>query len=273
MVGFANAKINVGLHILSRRSDGYHEIETVFYPLYGLRDVVEVVRSTSTYIVNTGLEVDVPLEKNLVYRAYKLLKQDYDLGEVMFYLHKIVPMGAGLGGGSADAAQVLVLLNREFDLGLSDERLHEYARCLGADCSFFIYNKPMIAGGIGDLLEPIELDLENYNIVVVKPRFSIGTAVAYSLMRPQERDVSLRELVSRPVEEWKHIVVNDFEQVLFAHYPELEELKKRLYDMGALYVSLSGSGSAIYGIFNDSINLDTLGQGNEFVWQSKNNQI
>ncbi len=273
MVGFANAKINIGLHILSRRSDGYHDIETVFYPLYGLRDVVEVVQSRSTDIVNTGLVVDVPLEKNLVYRAYKMLKQDYNLGHVMFYLHKVVPMGAGLGGGSSDAAQALVLLNKEFDLGFGDVELHNYARRLGADCSFFIYNKPMIARGIGDVLEPVDLNLENYNIVVVKPVFSIGTAEAYSMVEPRERDISLVELVNRPVEEWRDFVVNDFENALFPKYPQLVEIKQRLYDLGAIYVSLSGSGSAIYGIFNDVVNIEPLEADYQFVWQSKNNQI
>ena len=270
MVGFANAKVNIGLHILSRRSDGYHEIETVFYPIFGLRDVVEIVRSTSVDLVNTGLVVDVPNEKNLILRAYQMLRQDFELPPVMFYLHKVVPMGAGLGGGSADAAVALELLNGEFDLGLEREQLHEYARRLGADCSFFIYNKPMIATGIGDVLKPVDLDLEQYNFVIVKPGFSISTAEAYSLIKPKHRDISLESLISLPLEQWKAAVKNDFERALFPRYPQLARIKQRLYDLGAIYVSLSGSGSAIYGIFNDTINLDPLRSDYEFVWQSKN---
>ncbi len=273
MVGFANAKINIGLHILSRRDDGYHEIETVFYPVGGLRDVVEVVRSGSVDIVNTGLQVDVLMDKNLVYKAYELLKKDFDLGAVVFYLHKIVPYGAGLGGGSSDAAVVLDLLNREFSLGLDKTMLQEYARRLGADCSFFVYNRPMLATGIGDRLEEIDLDLEDKNIVIVKPGFSISTAEAYSLVKPRHRDVSLRDIVLRPLEEWKDVVVNDFEEALFPRYPELAELKARLYDMGAIYVSLSGSGSALYGIFNQKIDLSVFEKDTEFSWQSKNYEI
>ena len=269
MVGFANAKINLGLHILRRRQDGYHEIETVFYPVRELRDVVEVVPGSSVDLVNTGLAVDVPLEKNLIYKAYQMLKQDFDLPEVMFYLHKQIPMGAGLGGDSADASVVLQLLNKEFDLGLDTGRLHEYARRLGADCSFFLYNEPMIARGIGDELEKVEVDLDAYNIVIVKPGFAISTKEAYSLVRPDRRRQSLSELIALPVEQWKDHVVNDFEQVLFPVYPELQEIKNRLYELGAIYVSLSGSGSAVYGIFNRQINLESLKSKYEFVWQSK----
>ncbi len=269
MVGFANAKINIGLHVLSQRSDGYHEIETVFYPLMGLRDVVEIVQSSSTDIVSTGLTMDVPLEKNLIFWAYQMLREDFGLGEVMFYLHKVIPMGAGLGGGSADAAVILELLNKQFNLGLSRESLQRYASRLGADCSFFVYNVPMLASGIGEILKPVDLDLDQFNIVVVKPRFSISTAHAYSLVRSREHEITLSQLISLPVEEWRDSIVNDFEQALFPVYPQLKSLKQRLYDLGAIYVSLSGSGSAIYGIFEEKIELGDLDRDYEFVWQSK----
>ena len=269
MIGFANAKINIGLHILRRLENGYHEIETVFYPLYGLQDVVEIVRSESLDIVNTGLQVDVKIEDNLVIKAYNLLQKDFNLPKVMFYLHKNIPLGAGLGGGSANAVTVLQLLNKEFDLNLPLHLLQLYAKRLGADCSFFLYNNPMIARGLGEKLSEIKLDLEGYNIVVVKPDFSINTAKAYSLSIPKEKNVSLEELVCLPVEKWKQHIINDFEQVLFPLYPELKDIKKVLYDLGALYVSLSGSGSAIYGIFDRAINLEKLSAKYSFVWQSK----
>ncbi len=270
MLGFANAKINLGLHILGRRDDGYHEIETIFYPVYQLRDIVEVVQASSVDIVQTGMELDIPLEKNLVYKAYKLLSEEYNLPPVMFFLHKIIPFGAGLGGGSADAAKTLELLNAYFKLGIDEKTLADYASKLGADCAFFIYNKPMLARGIGNELFPVEIDLSEYNLVIVKPDFSISTAEAYSLVKPRKHIVSLFDVIKYPVEQWKDYMENDFESFLFPRYPLLKEIKQALYEKGALYVSLSGSGSAMFAIFDRYVDMTDMQNKLPFIWQSKN---
>ncbi len=265
MVGFANAKINIGLQIIGRRSDGYHLINTVMYPLKQLSDVVEIVPSRFTDIVLTGFELQVEPQQNLVFRAYELLRQYFDLSPVTIYLHKNIPHGAGLGGGSSDAATVLKLLNDLFSLGLSISQLENFARQLGADCAFFIKNKPAYARNIGDELSEISLDLSRYNIVVVKPGFEISTAEAYSMVKPRQPGVDLRQAVALPVERWKDLIFNDFEFFLFKKYPELGRIKQDLYRLGALYASLSGSGSAVYGIFDKKIDLSQLDYA--FVWQ------
>ena len=265
MVGFANAKINIGLQIVGRRSDGYHLINTVMYPVGQLADVVEIVPSKFTDIVMTGIELKVKSQQNLAFRAYELLRQWFDLQLVTIYLHKNIPHGAGLGGGSSDAATVLKLLNDLFSLGLSISELENYARQLGADCAFFIKNKPVYATGIGDELSEISLDLSRYNIVVVKPGFEIDTAEAYSMVRPRQPAVDLRQAVALPVERWKDLIFNDFEFFLFKRYPELGRIKQDLYRLGALYASLSGSGSAVYGIFDKKVDLSQLDYA--FVWQ------
>ncbi len=270
MLGFANAKINLGLHILGRRDDGYHEIETIFYPVYQLRDIVEVVEASSVDIVQTGIELDIPLEKNLVHKAYKLLSEEYNLPPVMFFLHKIIPFGAGLGGGSADAAKTLELLNSYFDLGIGQSQLADYASKLGADCAFFIYNRPMLARGIGNDLLSVDLDLSGYNIVIVKPDFTISTAEAYSLVKPVDHSLSLLDVIKYPVEHWRDYLVNDFERFLFSPYPLLKEIKQILYEKGALYVSLSGSGSAMFAIFDRYVDITDIQDKFPFIWQSKN---
>ncbi len=265
MVGFANSKINIGLQIVGRRSDGYHLINTVMYPLKELADVVEIVPSNFTDIVMTGLELDVDRKNNLVFKAYELLARDFGLQPLMFYLHKNIPHGAGLGGGSSDAATVLKLVNNLFSLGLSDSQLEGYARRLGADCAFFIKNQSAYATNIGEQLSEISLDLSRYNIVVVKPNFEISTKQAYSMVEPQKPQVDLRQAVSLPLEQWRDVIFNDFEKFLFKKYPQLQQVKRQLYAMGAVYASLSGSGSAVYGIFEKKIDLTQLDY--PFVWQ------
>ena len=266
MIGFANAKINIGLQIIGRRSDGYHLINTVMYPVREFNDVVEIVPSKSFGLVTTGLPLDVVTEKNLVYKAYQLLKDHYNLPPVNIFLHKIIPYGAGLGGGSSDAAQVILLVNKLFNLGLSTEQMKDFASRLGADCAFFIENTPALATGTGTELTALDLNLDSYNIVILKPDFGISTKEAYSMVKPSEPGFDLAQIAKLPVEKWKDYIVNDFERFLFPKYPVLADIKSRLYDSGALYASLSGSGSALYGIFPDKTDLTLF--GDIFAWQS-----
>ncbi|MFV0593317.1 MAG: 4-(cytidine 5'-diphospho)-2-C-methyl-D-erythritol kinase [Draconibacterium sp.] len=248
MISFPNAKINIGLNVVSKRADGYHNLETVFYPVK-LTDALEVVESDKPRFSASGLPIDGMPENNLVFKAYHLLQQKFDLPPVHLHLHKIIPFGAGLGGGSADAAFTLKMLNEYFSLGLNDDQLEKYAAKLGADCPFFIRNKPVFAHGIGDQFEPLDLDLSAYEIVILKPEFSVGTADAYRNIVPQKSDFDLRDLAGLPIEEWRTFIKNDFEKSVFPHYPQVESLKNLLYGNGALYASMSGSGSAVYGIF------------------------
>ncbi len=264
MIDFANAKINIGLYITEKRKDGYHNIETVFYPI-GLEDVMEILPSRQFELTETGLATGVSYHKNLVYKAYEMLKEDYGISPVKVYLHKNIPSGAGLGGGSSDAARMLVMLNNLFELGLSKNCLKNYARRLGADCAFFIDNKPVLAKEKGDVFEKIDLDLSQYRFVVVKPGFSVSTPEAYSLVKPQKHNVSLKNAVKKDITKWKDLVVNDFEEFLFPKYPYLKQIKDFLYDKGALYASMTGSGSALFGIYpGDYDNFDDFDF--DFFW-------
>jgi 4-diphosphocytidyl-2-C-methyl-D-erythritol kinase len=248
MLTFPNAKINIGLTIVEKRSDGYHNLETVFFPI-GWKDALEVIPSEVSSLTLSGIPIQGDVNKNLVMKALQLLKADFSIGELAVYLQKNIPFGAGLGGGSADGACMLRLLNDYFKLHLSDDQLAAYAVRLGADCPFFIYNKPMFASGIGDRLEPVELSLRDYFIVVVKPDVAVSTADAYSMVVPRRPQQSLKELIQQPVERWRETIGNDFETAVFAKYPAIAHLKAELYAQGALYASMSGSGSAVYGIF------------------------
>ncbi len=248
MISFPNAKINIGLNVVSKRTDGYHDLETIFYPVQ-LADALEMVVSERTEITVSGIVIDGELNDNLVIKAYNLLKEEFDLPPVKFHLHKVIPFGAGLGGGSADAAFTLKMLNGSFKLGLKTDQLENYATKLGADCAFFIQNKPTFATGIGNQLQPINLDLSNYQIVIIKPNISVSTKDAYQNIVPQNPTIRLFNLVNSPVSAWKNQVINDFEKSVFSSFTQLSELKKLLYMLGAEYVSMSGSGSALFGIF------------------------
>jgi 4-diphosphocytidyl-2-C-methyl-D-erythritol kinase len=248
MIVFPNAKINIGLHVVSRRSDGYHNLETVFYPVQ-LTDALEMAENKTTGITFSGLPVEGPPGENLVLKAYHLLKNDFGLPPVQFHLHKTIPTGAGLGGGSSDAAFALKMLNEYFQLRLSTEKLKSYAVKLGADCPFFIENKPMFASGIGDLFSPMELNMTQYRIVILKPEVSVSTVLAYKNVVPVPPEFNLKKLSGLPIEQWKETVVNDFEKSIFPLFPDIEKWKKKLYEAGALYASMSGSGSAVFGIF------------------------
>lgn len=267
---YPNAKINIGLSVTERRTDGYHNLETVFYPV-GLRDVLELNWEEGPkrvcYFENTGIAIDCPEDKNLVVRAYKLLASAYDLPAVRINLFKTIPFGAGLGGGSSDAAYTLKALNEYFELRISEKGLENYASRLGSDCAFFIRNRPAFASGKGDVLEDMALELDEYEIVIVKPDCKVSTAEAYAGISPAKAVFNLRELNLLPLTAWRKQVKNDFETTVFAKYPAIRKVKEELYNRGALYASMTGSGAGVFGIFpKGDVVLDTL-QGN-IIWRT-----
>ncbi len=249
MIVFPNAKINIGLNVVSKRDDGYHNLETIFFPVK-LADALEFVEAEETKLTTSGIVINSDPEDNLVLKAYHLLKADFNLPPLHFHLHKVIPFGAGLGGGSSDAAFTLKTLNEFYKLGLTTERLENYAAQIGADCPFFIHNKPTFATGIGNRFHEIELDLSGYEIVILKPDVSVSTPEAYKNVIPRNPKFRLTEIVKNPVNDWKNLIVNDFENSVFPKYPQIAELKQFLYKMGAGFASMSGSGSAVYGIFH-----------------------
>lgn len=254
MILFPNAKINLGLNITRHRADGYHDLESIFIPV-GWKDVLEIVpaKGLCTTLTTFGKPVNCPPEANLVMRAYKALDSIIPLPPVDIFLEKIIPDGAGLGGGSADAAFTLKALNEMFALGLDKPMLASIAGKIGADCAFFIYNRPMLATGIGTSLSPIDVDLSSYYIIIVKPDVSISTREAYSGVTPHPWNVPLTSLIAS---KQLDAIVNDFEQSIFKLHPELDKIKHQMIEMGAVYASMSGSGSAIYGLYaNESIAL------------------
>jgi 4-diphosphocytidyl-2-C-methyl-D-erythritol kinase len=249
MVFFPNCKINLGLKILRKREDGFHDLETAFYPL-AVRDVLEIIRSEQLEFTATGLPIPGDAEGNLCLKAYQLLKKDFpQLSPVHIYLHKHIPIGAGLGGGSSDGATTLRLLNASFHLQLPDEKLLDYAAQLGSDCPFFILNKPCLAGGRGEKLTPIGLDLQGYSFAIVHPGVHISTAWAFSQCRPDAGGKPIETIIRQPADTWAAELINDFEKPILQSYPELKALKEQLYSQGALYASMTGSGSSFFGIF------------------------
>lgn len=251
MITFPNAKINLGLNIVERRPDGYHNIETIFYPV-PLTDVLEIVPAVAgeTTLTCHGNPVDCPADKNLVMKAYRLMSDRYGLPPVEMHLYKHIPDGAGLGGGSSDAAHAMVMLNKMFDLHVADDELASMAATLGADCAFFVYNRPMMATGIGDELSAIEVDLNGKTLLLVKPREGVDTRTAYSRVTPRPSATPLPEIIKLPVMAWDGLLVNDFEPSVFAALPQLWVIKAQLMDAGALYAAMSGSGSTVFGIFD-----------------------
>jgi 4-diphosphocytidyl-2-C-methyl-D-erythritol kinase len=253
MISFPNCKINLGLSIIAKRPDGYHELETVFYPV-GLQDMVELVHSDATNqaitFSNTGLPIPGDETHNLCVKAYHLLKTDFpNLPAVKIHLHKHIPMGAGLGGGSSDGTAVLLLLNQQFNLELSTHQLVDYAAKLGSDCPFFVHNKACHATGRGEILQPFNCDLSAYQFVLIHPAIHVSTAWAFAQLNPHSKTKSIAEIVAQPIETWKKELINDFETPLFSAHPILASIKEKLYDQGAIYASMSGSGSSLFGIF------------------------
>jgi 4-diphosphocytidyl-2-C-methyl-D-erythritol kinase len=279
MITNPNVKINLGLNVLRKREDGFHDLETLFVPYFGIKDTLEIITgddfsttSAMLFAKYNGVEqglvqgisedgklmitiareegVDLDPLKDLTAKAYFILAEDFNLPPVKIFLEKTSPVGAGLGGGSADAAFALKMLNELCGLGLSDQKLAEYASRLGSDCAFFIYNRPMIGEGRGEILTEWPVDISGYDLQVLTPEgVSVSTKDAYSGIRPHLPEVPLRDVLARPVEEWQGVLVNDFEETVFAKYPELDAIKRSLYECGAVYASMSGSGSALFALF------------------------
>lgn len=253
MIVFPNCKINLGLHILRKREDGFHDLETIFYPI-PLNDALEIIQHpspvTDIEYSSSGLIVEGSLTDNICVKAYQIVKQDFpDLPSVKMHLHKVIPMGAGLGGGSADGAFTLLLLNRKFNLGLQEQQLIDYALRLGSDCPFFIRNKPSFATGRGEYLQEISLDLSAYKFVLVNPGIHINTGWAFSQISPSFTRPPLIEIIKSPVESWKNTLKNDFEKPIVQQHPEIGYCIEILYRSGAVYAAMTGSGSTVYGFF------------------------
>jgi 4-diphosphocytidyl-2-C-methyl-D-erythritol kinase len=270
MICFPNAKINIGLNITGRRPDGFHSIETVLFPVE-LCDVLEFVEDknpgkTDFRLSCTGIDLKILPEDNICIKAYQLLKNKYDLPKISIHLHKIIPVGAGLGGGSSDAAYMLKNLNKVFHLNISNKMLQGYAAKLGSDCPFFINNNTVFAYERGNKFREIDLALGGYYIVIVYPNIQISTGSAYSKAFIKTPEKSIKDTIKLPVKEWENVIKNDFERTIFPKYPEIRNIKKELYNMGAIYASMSGSGSALYGIF-DSIPEIKKSLRNYFIWQ------
>jgi len=265
MLAFANAKINLGLNITEKRPDGYHNLETVFYPVK-LYDVVEITDAAATSCVIAGIEVPGDAGDNICIKAYHALKKDFDIPAQQITLLKNIPVGAGLGGGSADAAFLVKLLSDKFKLGLSLVQMEEYVKPLGADCAFFVRNKPVFAYGKGDEFSRIELDLSGYFLVLVKPPVSVSTAGAFSALKPAMPEFSLKELIRLPVQDWKRKVKNDFEGPIFDQYPEVGRIKDQLYHAGATFALMSGSGSSVFAIFENAVALPELEKENRVFY-------
>ena len=268
MVIFPNCKINLGLNIISKRHDGFHNLETVFYPV-ALHDALEIIPASDGIFEfhSSGLSIPGKLEKNLCVKAFQLLQLDFRLPAVKMHLHKVIPMGAGLGGGSSDGAFTLKLLNNLFNIGLKSDQLKDYARILGSDCAFFIENQSCYAFEKGDRFEPVPVALSGLNLVIVIPDVHISTSDAYRAITPAIPVQPIKELIKIPIGQWKGRLANDFEIPVFEKYPVIREIKFALYKMGALYSAMSGSGSAIFGLFKDVPPVVGLFRGC-FVWVS-----
>ena len=264
MITFPNIKINLGLSITEKRPDGYHNLETVFYPV-ALEDALEIRTNPEAQQKFTlhqhGMEIAGNPENNLVVKAYLLLDKEFHLPPVEIHLYKHIPSGAGLGGGSSDAAFMLKLLNEHYNLQLSDNQLEDYAATLGADCACFIKNTPTYAEGIGNIFSPIELSLKGYRIMIVKPDVFVSTREAFANIRPHRPEYPVREVIRRPVAEWKDTLINDFEASVFPQYPVIGEIKEELYHQGAIYASMSGSGSSVFGLFAAGTTLPEIDWG------------
>lgn len=273
MINFPCAKINLGLNIVEKRNDGYHNLQTVFLPVQ-LCDALEIKTMSELFPSDTNCDLKVSGDgiccneaDNLVVKAYNMLAADYEIPRIHTHLYKRIPSQAGLGGGSSDAAFMLKLLDQRFRINAGNAELEKYAARLGADCPFFINAEPAYAEGIGEILSPVEITdnaLSGYTLVIVKPQVSVSTKEAFAGITPHMPKVSCREIVAMPIEEWKGLLTNDFEDSVFAQYPELQTIKNKLYEAGAAYAQMSGSGSSIFGIFktkpcNDSIHKTFVG--------------
>ncbi|MFZ4740799.1 MAG: 4-(cytidine 5'-diphospho)-2-C-methyl-D-erythritol kinase [Bacteroidales bacterium] len=252
MIAFPNCKINLGLYIENKRSDGFHNIKTVFYPIE-LTDVLEIIESDTSHFVMSmsGIPVNGDFRSNLCYKAYSLLKNDFSLPAIKIHLHKAIPHGAGLGGGSSDAAFTIKMLNNKFNLNLNIKQMQQYASKLGSDCSFFIENKTVIAKEKGYVFENIEISLNDYHIIIAKPNIGVSTPDAYKWIKPRNEEIDIMSIIKQPIEHWKDILINDFEESVFKKHPIIASIKELLYKNGAIYAAMSGSGAAVFGIFKE----------------------
>ncbi|MBR9777647.1 MAG: 4-(cytidine 5'-diphospho)-2-C-methyl-D-erythritol kinase [Cytophagales bacterium] len=267
MIIFPNAKINLGLHVLRKRNDGFHDIETCMYPI-PLKEALEIIPSKSFSFSHSGISIPGDSDNNLIVKAYQLLAEDFpELPTVAIHLHKSIPIGAGLGGGSADAAFTLSLLNQLFSLGLTTKQLENYASQLGSDCPFFIQNNPQMAEGRGEKLAPLHLDLSGNWLCLIHPGIHIGTKEAYGGIQPKLSGKNLRTILSDQ-STWKYQLINDFEKGIFDSHPEIATIKEKLYEAGAWYAAMSGSGSAVFGLFKDCPTAMDLPE-NYFVFTEK----
>ncbi len=268
MISFPPAKINLGLRITEKRGDGFHNLETIFIAT-SLCDVLEIIPREDHQVLfsQSGIPLDIDFEKNLCVKAYKVMMELFELPGANIYLHKVIPFGAGLGGGSSDAAWIIKMCDGLYHLNLDDAQMMKVASTLGSDCPFFILNRPAFACGKGEKLISIEIDLQNLKMLIVKPPFGISTPLAYSKVKPETPENDLRSLIQAPYNEWKDKIFNDFEKALFSDYPELASIKQKFYDYGAVYASMSGSGSAFYGLFSSIPNIDW--PVDYFVWKEK----
>ena len=265
MITFPIAKINLGLNVVEKRPDGYHNLQTVFYPVR-IQDALEVFEMDADFpspvdcdLKVTNIHIEGDEQRNLVFRAYQLLKQDFPtLPRAHVHLYKGIPTQAGMGGGSSDCGFMITLLNDAFRLGLSTQQMIDYAARLGADCPFFISSRPAYAEGIGERLQPIALDLSGWHIAVVRPAIPVPTKEAFSLITPHYPEKNCRDIVMQPVETWRDELVNDFEKSVFALHPEIGSIKAQLYEMGAVYAAMSGSGSSVFGLFRQPVSLDAF---------------
>ena len=272
MICFPNAKINIGLRVTGKRPDGYHNIESILYPI-GLTDMLEISEQEKIYgkgisLVTTGIKIDSPPEENLVFRTTELLRKEYSIPPLDIHLHKLIPTGSGLGGGSSDTSFLLRILNENFNIGITEEKLHAIASDIGSDCPFFLNNSSAFISGRGEKIQRIFLDLSRFYLVVVYPDIYIDTGLAYSQITPSKPGLSLKKLIKYPVSQWKENIFNDFEKPVFLEFPHIKKIKEKLYRMGAIYSSLTGSGSAVYGLFDEKTETD--GQfGHYLVWQER----
>lgn len=259
MIAFPNAKVNIGLNITSKRADGYHNLSSCFLPI-DWKDALEIVPAEKFEFTSSGLAIPSESSGNLCVKAYELLKEKYNIPSVKMHLHKVIPMGAGLGGGSADGAFALKLLNDLFEIGLTKEELEAYAKTLGADCPFFIDNKPKLVTGIGEVMEDITVDLSNYSVVVVFPGIHVSTKTAFSGITPKAPDYDLKSIIQKPPKDWQGTIVNDFEETVFSEHPEIQKIKEQLLAQGAHYASMTGTGSAVFGVFENGTDFGLLGE-------------
>ena len=272
MITFPIAKINLGLNVVEKRADGYHNLQTVFFPV-PIKDALEAYPMDAEFpsqvdcdLKVTNIHIDGDEQRNLVVRAYNLLKQDFpDMPRVHAHLYKGIPTQAGMGGGSSDCGFMITLLNKMFNLGLSDEQMIQYAARLGADCAFFILNKPCYAEGIGEKLQPIQLSLSGWYLSLVRPDIPVSTREAFALIKPHYPEFNCKEVVQLPVEEWRGKLTNDFEDSVFAVHPELGAVKDRLYELGATYAAMSGSGSTLFALSKQPLHLDEFAQEGTFI--------